>query len=257
MSIASLGQRADTAPRHRGHRADRTEHADQAGRAVRTPRAAAAGSRSSSSAAGLRGLRRLGTVVLWTAMAFGIATFAFLAIGPHVLGYRTATMLTGSMEPGISPGDVIVSVPRPASEVAVGDVISYHIPVEDHRVETHRVVEVSYAEDGAPVVVTKGDANPNKDPWTAHLAGDTVWQQVAVVPHLGEVVQVMRSPLVQKYVFWGALASLVLLMMSMIWRGEPGDGDDEGEDVDRDGVEGSTIGTAQVAGQVAGTGGNR
>lgn len=246
MSIASLGQRADTAPRHRGHRAERTAHA------VRTPRATTTGSRGSGAGATvLRAVRRLGTVTLWTAMAFGLATFAFLAIGPHVLGYRTATMLTGSMEPGISPGDVIVSVPRPASDVAVGDVISYHIPVEDHRVETHRVVEVSYADDGRPVVVTKGDANPNKDPWTAHLADDTVWQQVAVVPHLGEVVQVMRSPLVQKYVFWGALASLVLLMMSMIWRGESddedSDTDSDEEDVDHRDVEGSTIVAAEIA----------
>lgn len=213
MSIASLGPRATVAPRHRGHRAER------GARSVAAPvRTTVASTPSPASTVVLSWLRRLGTTVLWAAMALAIATFAFLAIGPHVLGYRTATMLTGSMEPGISPGDVVVSVPRPVQDVAVGDVISYHIPVEDHRVETHRVVEVTPGADGRPVVVTKGDANPNKDPWTAHLAGDTVWQQVAVVPHLGEVVQLMRSPLVQTYVFWGGLGALMLLVLSMIWR---------------------------------------
>lgn len=231
MSIASLGPSAGAAPRHRGHRAER------AARPVQSP---ARSSSSSASTVALRGLRRLGTTVLWVAMALAIASFAFLAIGPHVLGYRTATMLTGSMEPGISPGDVVVSVPRPVQDVAVGDVISYHIPVEDHRVETHRVVEVSPGADGRPTVVTKGDANPNKDPWTAHLAGDTVWQQVAVVPHLGEVVQVMRSPLVQTYVFWGALGALMLLVLSMIWRKDP-------EDEATEAAEGSTIVSARNA----------
>ena len=246
MSIASLGPRSSDVPRHRGHRAERGARSRQAAvPAVTGPTSAAARAASPARTAGrttgapLRWLRRLGSVVLWAAMALALASFAFLAIGPHVLGYRTATMLTGSMEPGISPGDVVVSVPRPASDVAVGDVISYHIPVEDHRVETHRVVEVSYADDGRPVVVTRGDANPNKDPWTAHLAEDTVWQQVAVVPHLGEVVQVMRSPLVQTYVFWGGLGVLMVLVLSMIWR-------DDSEQQDGDHVEGSTIGAAQA-----------
>ena len=37
--------------------------------------------------------------------------FAVLAVGPHVLDYRTMTMLTGSMSPQIDPGDVVISTP--------------------------------------------------------------------------------------------------------------------------------------------------
>ena len=40
-----------------------------------------------------------------------LAVFLLVAVGPHVFGYRTATMLTGSMEPGIMPGDVVVTTP--------------------------------------------------------------------------------------------------------------------------------------------------
>ena len=36
--------------------------------------------------------------------------FLFLAVGPRFLNYQTSTMLTGSMSPGINPGDVVVSV---------------------------------------------------------------------------------------------------------------------------------------------------
>ena len=32
-----------------------------------------------------------------------VVAFGFLAIGPHVFGYRTMTMLTGSMAPEFDP----------------------------------------------------------------------------------------------------------------------------------------------------------
>ncbi len=104
-------------------------------------------------------LARLAGFALTVVLVGCLAVFGLIALGPHVFGYRTATMLTGSMDPGITPGDVVLSVPQPASEVEVGDVISYHIPVEDHRVETHRVVEVIHNENGTVAVRTQGDAN--------------------------------------------------------------------------------------------------
>ncbi|QKE02039.1 signal peptidase I [Nocardioides marmotae] len=174
----------------------------------------------------LRGLVGLVTslVLLVCALAF-----AFLGVGPHLLGYRTSTMLTGSMEPGIMPGDVVVTTPEPASEVAVGDVISYHIPVEDHRVETHRVVEVITNDDGTIAVRTQGDNNENADPWVATLEGDTVWEMQAVVPKLGTVIRALRSPVVQDGVLWVALGGALLLGMSLIWSGDDEDETDEDE----------------------------
>jgi signal peptidase I len=154
-------------------------------------------------------------------MLLCLAVFVLLAVGPHVLGYRTSTMLTGSMEPGIMPGDVVVTAPKPATELAVGDVISYQIPVEDHRVETHRVVEVKTQKDGSIVFRTKGDANEGADPWTATIQGDTVWEMKAVVPKLGSVIRVLRAPAVQHGIFWIAFGGLLLLGLSTIWGKKP------------------------------------
>ncbi|SDP56285.1 signal peptidase, endoplasmic reticulum-type [Pedococcus dokdonensis] len=167
-----------------------------------------------------RVLRRLPSVLSTACVTLAAVAFLLLAIGPHVLGYRTATMLTGSMAPGINPGDVVVSVPKPAAEVAVGDVISYHIPVQDHRVETHRVIEVTRDANGRLAVVTKGDANTGADPWVATLDGDTVWQTQAVVPHVGSWIRALRAPLVQGGVFWGALGAFVLIALWRIWSPE-------------------------------------
>jgi signal peptidase I len=158
-----------------------------------------------------------------------VAVFLLLAVGPHLFHYRTATMLTGSMEPGISSGDVVVTAPRPAADVAVGDVISYHIPIEDHRVETHRVTEVQHRADGTIAIRTKGDANEGVDPWVAVLEDDTVWEVVAVVPKAGSAIRALRQPVVQDGIFWGALLGMVPLGLSIIWRGHPRpeDGEDE------------------------------
>jgi signal peptidase len=166
-------------------------------------------------------LRRLGSAVSTLLLLAAAVAFLFLAVGPHVFGYRTATMLTGSMSPLIKPGDVVVSVPKPASELAVGDIISYHIPVEDHRVETHRVISLTHDATGRLAVVTKGDANNGKDPWVATLDGDTVWQTKAVVPHVGSWIRTLRAPLVQGGVFWGALGAFVLIALWRIWATDP------------------------------------
>jgi signal peptidase I len=162
-------------------------------------------------------LRRVGNAVLSLVLTLCLLIFVLLALGPHVLGYRTSTMLTGSMEPGIMPGDVVVTAPRPAADIQVGDVISYQIPVEDHRVETHRVTEVIHEKDGRLAIRTQGDANDNVDPWVAVLEDDTVWEMQAVVPKLGTVIRAMRSPIVSHGLKWVALAGLILLGLTQIW----------------------------------------
>jgi signal peptidase len=174
--------------------------------------------------------RRVASLVMTLAMVASFVMFLFLAVGPHVLGYRTSTMLTGSMEPGIMPGDVVVTTQKPATDVHVGDVISYQIPIEDHRVETHRVTEVTTAKDGTISIRTQGDANSNVDPWTAVLEEDTVWEVQAVIPNLGDLIQTMRSPIVHHVVKWVALGGLLLMGLTTIWSRT----DDEDDDTDTD-----------------------
>src|SRR4051795_11772213 len=153
--------------------------------------------------------------------------FAVLAVGPHVFGYRTMTMLTGSMSPQIDPGDVVVSTPLDVQDVTEGMVISYHIPIDDHRVVTHRVVSVEHGTDGSITVQTKGDANDAVDPWQATLKGDTAYQVRAVIPELGNVIEALRTPVVTKTLVYGAPALLAGWLIRSIWR--PGEDDEDDE----------------------------
>ncbi|MFC6044329.1 signal peptidase I [Nocardioides hankookensis] len=166
-------------------------------------------------------LRRLVSWALSLALTIGTLGFLALAVGPHVLGYRTAVMLTGSMTGTIDRGDIVVSVPRPASDVAVGDILTFQAPVADRHVETHRVIAVDHAADGTVVVRTQGDANEAPDPWRATISGNTVWKTAYVVPKVGHVVQVVRATVVRYGAIWVALAGVVLLGLSLIWRQDP------------------------------------
>jgi signal peptidase I len=147
----------------------------------------------------------------------GLVAFAGLALGPRVFGYRTATMLTGSMTGTIDPGDVVVSVPKPTADIAVGDILTFHAPVADQHLETHRVIGVRHTADGRTIIRTQGDANAEPDPWRATVRGDTVWQTVHVVPKVGNVVRALRTPVVRHGLFWLALGALVVLGSSLIW----------------------------------------
>jgi signal peptidase len=161
-------------------------------------------------------------------VAAAVLAFLGLAVGPHVLGYRTMTMLTGSMAPNIEPGDVVVSTPLDVQDVEVGMVITYHIPIDDHRVVTHRVIEVDHTADGTVSVRTQGDANDAPDPWTAVLTGDTAYQVQAVVPEIGNVITALRNDTLSTLFVQLLPVALGIWMLVAIWR--PGRDDDDATD---------------------------
>ena len=171
----------------------------------------------------LRKSARVAARAVATAMTvIAVAVFLFLAVGPRILGYQTSTMLTGSMAPLINPGDVVVTVPTPVTSLKTGDIITYKIPVEDQRVETHRIVELDRDSRGVTTVRTKGDANNGADPWRATIQGGTVDVHAATVPYLGTVIRALRQPAVLMVLTYAAPGALVVLMLVKIWRRKPG-----------------------------------
>jgi signal peptidase len=170
----------------------------------------------------VRALARLaGRAFMAVLLTTAVAVFLFLAVGPRFLGYQTSTMLTGSMAPLINPGDVVVTVDTPASELNVGDVITYHIPVDDHRVETHRIIDITRSADGTTTVRTKGDANNGADPWAATLIGSHADRHAFTVPYLGHAIRALREPMMLNTLMYGAPAAAVLMLLTAIWRKTP------------------------------------
>ena len=115
-----------------------------------------------------------------------IATLASLIFGIKPLVFRS-----GSMEPAISTGALALAKTVPATELAVGDVISVD---NDQGVRiTHRVVELESAGADTVLATLKGDANNVADrlPYTITEA-DRVFISVG---GLGYVVAWLSSPL--------------------------------------------------------------
>src|SRR5699024_1764038 len=86
----------------------------------------------------LRGVSRGVTSVLLIAV---LALAVLLAVVPRLLGGEALTVLTGSMQPTYSPGDVVVSVPQ--EEYQVGDVVTFQPVSGDPTLVTHRIVAVT------------------------------------------------------------------------------------------------------------------
>ncbi len=127
------------------------------------------------------------SVLMWAVLLVVVAAVAVLVVVPKALGGTTLTVLTGSMEPTFSPGDVVAvrTVSDPATEVHVGDVVTFQPVSGDPTLVTHRVVAKRISAAGT-TFVTRGDANGADDdpiepaqiqavavysvPWVGHVS---------------------------------------------------------------------------------------
>jgi signal peptidase len=107
-------------------------------------------------------------------------------IGFRMADFHVQTVLTGSMRPTVSPGDLAITQGVPMSSLRVGDAIVFTPPTETQSV-LHRI-----ASRKGDVITTKGDANSVADPWHVTLQGATGYRLVFVVPYLGWLTE-LRS----------------------------------------------------------------
>ena len=117
---------------------------------------------------------------------------------------RFAVVRSGSMEPEFSAGDLVFL--RPVRQVEVGDVIAFTTPKGiDGSVSRllHRVVAV---DEGGDRFTTKGDANPEPDPFKVGLESLVGEATGFKVPYAGYVTLFLQSRL---GLIWLAIIALV------------------------------------------------
>ena len=78
---------------------------------------------------------------------------------PSFLGIKTFVIISGSMEPNLNIGDIVLIKQTNEEQIKVNDIISYR---EGQNVITHRVIEITQ-EDKKKKYITKGDVNLKKD----------------------------------------------------------------------------------------------
>jgi signal peptidase len=139
------------------------------------------------------------------------AVLTFLA--PH-FGWRVDTVYSGSMEPELKVGGVVVTRPVEAEEIRIGDIITFHSPLNE-KMTTHRVIAV---EEGPSFHFrTNGDANEDTDPFIVP-AQNTVGKVCFHIPYFGYISQFVKSPL--GLLLTLCLPGLVIIAMELrnIWR---------------------------------------
>jgi signal peptidase I len=138
----------------------------------------------------------LGTVVLIVFLALALAGLLAPA-----LGWRLDVVQSGSMEPAIGVGALVVTAPDSPEGVEVSDVISFRS--ESGAMVCHRVVAI----DGQ-TFVTKGDANEGNDPSPVPFE-DVAGKVAFSVPYLGYAVGFLKTPF--GWAIIGLLAVAVLV----------------------------------------------
>ena len=135
-----------------------------------------------------------------------VVILAVLLAGARIIGLQPYNVLSGSMEPTYSEGDLIYVKKVAPAAVKVGDPITFVLN-EDLVVATHRVVEIDRENQ---CFYTQGDALDHRDGAPVHF-NNLVGVPVFHIPLLGHVSDfIQTSP--GMYIAIGGIVLLVALV---------------------------------------------
>lgn len=110
-------------------------------------------------------------------------------------GYKILNVISGSMEPAIRTGDVILVRPlTQEDQIQEGDVITFRTQEDASMLITHRVVGVVSVNDEATAYITKGDANDSPDD-TPVTRQQVLGRYAHRIPLLGYLGSFVRKPI--------------------------------------------------------------
>ena len=143
-------------------------------------------------------MRSLYKGIYWVFMAAVLVLGGLLIVSlVPISGVKVKIVKSGSMEPAIKTGSIVVDMP--ATSYRVGDVITFGPDTKTQIPTSHRVVAIAgppaQAGEGASAIyTTKGDANDAPDPVSTRLS-DIHGKVLFTVPYLGYVLDFARRPL--------------------------------------------------------------
>lgn len=104
-------------------------------------------------------------------IVFAVSVISFVLIQRisnnkvSIFGYRMFTVITGSMEPVYSPGDVLFSKIAKTENLKIGDDVVYlgKVGTFENKIVTHRIIDIITKEEKTEFLI-KGVANSGVDP---------------------------------------------------------------------------------------------
>lgn len=145
-------------------------------------------------------LGKIFNVLLLAILVTAIAALAYLLLGakgkslPFLEDYQIRTVMSGSMEPTLPVGSVVLIREQDPSAFVEGDIMTFmsNDPSLAGKVVSHRVMEVIDNENNGLMFLTKGDANEDPD-LAAAIAPNVIGRVVYDIPYLGYVLNFMRT----------------------------------------------------------------
>lgn len=129
---------------------------------------------------------------------------------PTINGYGTLEVISGSMEPTIDVGDLII-VNTKYDELKENDIITFYD--EKGSFVTHRIIEIKDGE-----YITKGDNNNSEDQGTINKE-DIVAKYVTRIKGMGKLMAAFKSPLTMIMIL--VIGILVCVLVSTDKEGNP------------------------------------
>jgi signal peptidase len=160
-------------------------------------------------------IRQTVIAAVWAVATLAALVVATLALAT-IFGHRSFTVMSGSMEPAISTGDVVMTSQIRPREAKVGQVVSFRDPSGTKRLISHRVRRIR--NDGRSYLfTTKGDANNTLERWSVPADGQIgrVWLRI---PKIGYVLAKTRTPSGRILMVVVPAILLALLELWQIWR---------------------------------------
>ena len=127
--------------------------------------------------------------VVSTAFVVLIVLLAVFLMGSRLLGFQVYNVLSNSMMPVYSKGDLIYVKEVDPKDVEIGDVITFVVN-EDKDIATHRVIAIDAEHQH---FYTKGDANKDADQNPVHFK-NVIGQPKFSIRFLGTVSDFIQNP---------------------------------------------------------------
>ncbi len=127
---------------------------------------------------------------IFVAFIVVVAVLLIVSVLPIKGNYKVLTVISGSMDPKITIGSVVVV--KPEQEYKIGDVITFGLSSKTKTPTTHRIYDIKVV-DGNPVYITKGDANNAPDSKEIGKK-DIIGKVLFSVPFAGYAVEFAKKP---------------------------------------------------------------
>lgn len=128
---------------------------------------------------------------LFVACILGIAVLLLASMVPVPGNIKVKIVKSGSMEPAIKTGGIVVITP--SDTYSVGDIITFGQDTKTQIPTTHRIVRIE-GEGPLRAFATKGDANNDEDPAPTRLS-DIKGKVLFTLPYLGFILDFAKKPL--------------------------------------------------------------